>query len=125
MLTEPTTDGSAGLAENPPCIECGLCREVCPLFAVLRQEHLSPRGLALLAEREVASVVFYQCTLCRACREVCPVGHDPDGERVRARLVAQGVETEANRVMIENIRKYGNPFGPLKEGEIPKTLTCC
>ncbi len=110
---------------NPPCIECGLCREVCPIFTVLRQEHISPRGLAILAEREIASVVFYQCTLCRTCREVCPVEHDPDGENIRAWLVSQGVETEANRTMIANIRKYGNPFGPLEEGEIPKVLTCC
>ncbi len=113
------------LAENPSCIECGLCREVCPVFAVLRREHVSPRGLAILAERDVASAVFFQCTLCRACRVVCPVGHDPAGEAVRAGLVAQGVETEANRTMIANIRQHGNPFGPLREGEIPKTLTCC
>ncbi|NOZ26649.1 MAG: (Fe-S)-binding protein [Chloroflexi bacterium] len=113
------------LAENPPCIECGLCREACPIFTILRQEHISPRGLAILADQGVASVVFYQCTLCRSCRVICPVGHDPAGESIRADLVARGVETEANREMIANIRQYGNPFGPLKEGEIPKRLTCC
>lgn len=117
MLVEPQ--------DNPPCIECGLCREACPVFALLRQESLSPRGRAILAGRGVAALTFYQCTLCRACQVVCPVGHDPEGEALRAGLVAQGVETEANRAMIANIRKYGNPFGPLKEGEIPKTLTCC
>lgn len=92
---------------------------------MLRQERISPRGLAILADQGIASVVFYQCTLCRACRIVCPVGHDPNGESIRAGLVAQGMETEANREMIDNIRRYGNPFGPLREGEIPKTLTCC
>lgn len=110
---------------NPPCIECGLCREVCPVFANLRQEHISPRGLALLSSRDILSTVFYQCTLCRACRVACPVGHDPSGEAVRAQLVEQRIETEANRAMIANIRQYGNPFGPLQEGEIPRTLTCC
>lgn len=113
------------LADNPPCIECGLCRETCPVFTILRQEQISPRGLAILAGQNVASPVFYRCTLCRACRVVCPVGHDPAGETVRAGLAAQGVETEANRAMIANIRQYGNPFGPLQEGEIPQTLTCC
>lgn len=113
------------LADNPPCIECGLCRETCPVFTVLRQEQISPRGLAILVGQNVASPVFYQCTLCRACRVVCPVGHDPAGETVRAGLAAHGVETEANRAMIANIRQYGNPFGPLQEGEIPQTLTCC
>ena len=113
------------LADNPACIECGLCREVCPVFTILRQERISPRGLAILADRGIATVVFYRCTLCRACRMVCPVGHDPAGEVVRASLVTHGVEPEPNKTMIANIRNHGNPFGPLKEGEIPKTLTCC
>ncbi len=111
--------------QNPPCIECGLCREICPVFTVIRRESISPRGKAILADRGVLALTFYQCSLCRACRVVCPVGHDPDGERIRADLVAQGFGTEANQEMIANIREYGNPFGPLKEGEIPKTLTCC
>jgi Fe-S oxidoreductase len=110
---------------NPPCIECGLCRETCPVFTILRLEHISPRGLAILAEEQVPTLLFYHCSLCRACQVVCPVGHDPAGEIIRAKMTAQGVETDANREMINNIRKYGNPFGDLKEGEIPKTLTCC
>lgn len=113
------------VADNPECIECGLCREVCPVFTILRREHCSPRGLAILAGRNARSLVFYQCTLCRACRVACPVGHDPAGEAVRATLAAQHIETEANRQMIANIRQYGTPFGPLKEGQIPKNLTCC
>jgi Fe-S oxidoreductase len=113
------------IANNPACIACGLCREACPVFTILRQECISPRGLALLANRAIPSTVYYQCTLCRACRVVCPVDHDPFGENIRAGLTAQGVETDANRLMIENIRTYGNPFGVLKEGEIPKTLYCC
>ena len=117
MLTEPL--------DNPACIACGLCREVCPVFSILRQEQISPRGLALLAESGTASVLAYYCTLCRACLVVCPVRHDPAGERGRAWQIAQGVETEANRAMIANIRQYGNPFGPLKDGELPPALTCC
>lgn len=111
--------------DNPPCVECGLCREACPVFAILRQESLGPRGRAILAGRGIASLTFFQCTACRACQVVCPVGHSPDTEALRANLVRQGVETEANREMIANIRRYGNPFGPLEEGEIPKTLVCC
>ncbi len=111
--------------DNAPCIECGLCREVCPVFTVLRQEPVSPRGLAILAKQATPSTVFFQCTLCRACRVACPVGHDPAGEATRADLVRQGTETEANRLMITNIRQYGNPFGPLEEGQVPKSLTCC
>lgn len=113
------------LATNPACVECGLCREACPVFSVERRETVSPRGRAALAVNEVRAASFYQCTLCRACRLVCPVGRDPAGEQLRAGLVAAGVETEANRQMIANIRRYGNAFGPLRDGEVPKTLTCC
>ncbi len=113
------------LDNNPACIACGLCREACPVFTILHQEHISPRGLALLSDQGIPSAVFYQCTLCRSCRVVCPVGHDPFGESIRAALVAQSVETDTNRQMIENIRAYGNPFGALREGEIPKNLYCC
>ena len=113
------------LTENPACTECGLCREVCPIFQIQRQEEYSPRGRAMLDSAGIPTLVFYQCTLCRACRVVCPIGHDPSGEALRAGLISAGIETEANQIMIANIRKYGNPFGPLAEGELPKTLTCC
>jgi Fe-S oxidoreductase len=79
----------------------------------------------MLDSAGIQTLVFYQCTLCRTCRIVCPVGHDPSGETLRSGLIAVGEETPANQVMIANIRQYGNPFGPLAEGEIPKTLTCC
>lgn len=113
------------LTENPTCIECGLCREVCPVFQIQRQEEYSPRGRAMLGYACLQTLVFYQCTLCRACRAICPVEHDPGGETLRAGLMSAGIETEANQLMIANIRTYGNPFGPLAEGELPKTLTCC
>ena len=111
--------------DNPACMECGLCRESCPVYEATRDEVVSPRGRAMLAAAGADSPTYYRCTLCRACRIVCPVGRDPEGEHLRARLVAAGLETEANRQMIANIRRYGNPFGPLAEGEIPKKLTCC
>ena len=113
------------LTENPTCIECGLCREVCPVFQTQRQEEYSPRGRAMLGYAGLQTLVFYQCTLCRACRAICPVEHGPSGETLRAGLISAGIETEANQLMIANIRTYGNPFGPLAEGELPKTLTCC
>jgi Fe-S oxidoreductase len=113
------------LRENPNCTECGLCREVCPVFQILQQEEFSPRGRAILGSAGIRTMVFYQCTLCRTCRIVCPIGHDPAGETLRARLIAAGIETPANLAMIANIRQYGNPFGPLAEGELPKVLTCC
>ena len=40
---------------------------------------------------------------------ICPVEHDPSGETLRAGLISAGIETEANQLMIANIRTYGNP----------------
>lgn len=114
-----------GLAENPTCTECGLCREVCPVFQIQSQEEYSPRGRAMLHSAGLQTLVFYQCTLCRTCRVVCPIGHDSNGEILRSGLIEAGIETPANQTMIINIRLYGNPFGPLADGELPKVLTCC
>ena len=114
-----------GLAENPTCTECGLCREVCPVFQIQSQEEYSPRGRAMLHSAGLQTLVFYQCTLCRTCRVVCPIRHDPNGEILRSGLIEAGIETPANQTMIINIRLYGNPFGPLADGELPKVLTCC
>ncbi len=113
------------LKDNPACIECGLCREVCLVFTLTRDEVVSPRGRAILAASGADSPTYYECALCRACRVACPLGRDPEGELLRARAVAGGIETAANREMIANVRRYGNPFGPLQPGEIPKSLTCC
>lgn len=113
------------LDENPTCTECGLCREVCPVFQIQQQEEYSPRGRAMLGSAGIQTLIYYQCTLCRTCRIVCPIEHDPGGEILRYGLIAGGVETPANQAMIANIRQYGNPFGLLAEGEVPKTLTCC
>jgi Fe-S oxidoreductase len=114
-----------GLAENPTCTECGLCREVCPVFQIQSQEEYSPRGRAMLHSAGLQTLVFYQCTLCRTCRVVCPIGHDPNGEILRSGLIEAGIETPANETVILNIRLYGNPVGPLADGELPKVLTCC
>jgi len=114
-----------GLAENPTCTECGLCREVCPVFQIQSQEEYSPRGRAMLHSAGLQTLVFYQCTLCRTCRVVCPIGHDPNGEILRSGLIEAGIETPANQTMIINIRLYGNPFGPLAHGGLPKVLTFC
>ena len=38
---------------------------------------------------------------------------------------AANAETEENKKMIANTRKFGNPFGELGEDGIPKELYCC
>lgn len=107
------------------CIECGLCKANCPVFKSELTETVSPRGKALLIKEKVLNTVFYQCTLCNACKIECPIGIDLELEKIRGELVTNNIETNANKKMINNIRKYGNPFGKLEKNTIPKDLYCC
>lgn len=107
------------------CIKCGMCRYDCPVFNVILNEKYSPRGKMINIEN--LNEVAYYCTLCKACEKECPIQLNvPEKIREeREKIVASGKETEANKKMIENVRKYGNPFGEIKKGDKPKDLYCC
>lgn len=109
------------------CSNCGFCKINCPTFKLLKNEVIGPRGRMNLAKYDIIDEVFYKCSICRACNEKCPSGIDIDKIMVQARalLVENGKETKANKKMIENIRKYGNPFGKVKKGSKPAELYCC
>lgn len=107
------------------CSLCGLCKASCPVFKVLLAETSGPRGKAILIKNSVLNEIFYKCTLCKACKVECPAGIDLEIDKIRERLVKNKIETEANEKMINNIRKYGNPFGKVKKGKIPEELYCC
>jgi fumarate reductase (CoM/CoB) subunit B len=109
------------------CSNCGFCKRLCPVFRVTLEETKGARGRAALIKRDVNDEIYYLCTLCGACKVTCPAGIDLPEEirRMRAKLVSLGAETEANRKMIENIRKFGNPYGKVEKGKIPKELYCC
>ncbi len=103
------------------CINCGLCNAYCPSYKATRNEVFSPRGRVKMMNNNSADESFYACTLCKACEFNCPLNIDLDFKEVRVKLV----KTEANEKMIENVRKYGNPFGEVEEGEVPDDLFCC
>ena len=71
--------------------------------------------------------IILQCTLCASCKIECPQNIDLPKEirKARQKLIESGKETPANKIMIENIRIYGNPFGKQQPGKIPKELYCC
>lgn len=109
------------------CVLCGICRSRCPVFKALLTESVSPRGLAVFIEKKLVDRVFWEkCSQCRACDVVCPMKADLSRKirEWRSVLIKQGVETEANRVMMDNVRKHGNPFGAVGDGT-PKELYCC
>lgn len=98
------------------CVSCGACLNFCPVFLIERE-----RVDFKFAER------IFKCTLCGSCKLNCPAKIDLGKitKAARAQFAKEGKNPESAQKMIENIRKYGNPFGKLKEGETPKELFCC
>lgn len=115
------------MAESTKCTECGLCRTACPVFDIMKVETLSPRGKVMLLKEDVKDEIFYACTLCKNCTVACPLKLelDKDFKNHRAKLEEDNKTTDSYKVMIDNVRKYGNPFGKVEEGKLPKELFCC
>jgi len=108
------------------CIKCGMCKSLCPVFKILREEKVSPRGQSILLQEKILDEIAFKCNLCRACEEKCPLDLKICDAILKAReaLVLRGKGLESNEEMIKNIRETGNPFGkdePNKDGK----LYCC
>ncbi len=95
------------------CIKCGMCKSICPVFKVLKEERVSPRGKAIILSEKVMNKVLFECTLCKGCEQKCPLDIKICDGIVKAReaMVLKGKGLKNNEEMIVNIRKYGNPFG--------------
>ena len=114
-------------SEKSKCTLCGICKFSCPTYKFFFDEAVSPRGKATMLKKDFPSKYFYICTLCKACEEACILKDIDTVERIRdfrARMVENGMETESNKGMMENIRKFGNPFGPIEKGK-KINLYCC
>lgn len=109
------------------CSLCGLCKENCPVFSLIIEETVSPRGKSILLKKEVFDKVMYMCSLCKACEKTCPANVKLTDvfKEARANLVQNGAETEKNKEMIKNIREFGNPFGKMEKDKKIKDLFCC
>ena len=105
------------------CIHCGMCLKACPVYKILKDEVFGPRGRAMMLKEEKHNETFFDCTLCKACEKACPLGIKLGLTEARQNLK----KTEKNEKMIENIRKYGDPFGEPEEDEdkTPDELYCC
>jgi iron-sulfur cluster protein len=124
-----------GLEEALYCINCGSCLYFCPVYRQIFDNYgfhyLSGIGVTKTSFMSDLNTAFekglYFCTTCKACKQNCPLEIDVVElvKKVREKAVKNKIETEANRKMMENVRKVGNPFGEVKEGEIPKELYCC
>ena len=107
------------------CSECGMCKTVCPIYKVCLNEYKSPRGKAILMKAKIADDVFFDCTLCKACEEACPLNIDFNHIEARKQVIKAGKGPTVNKEMLENLKKYGTPFGKVEKGKKPKKLYCC
>jgi len=108
-----------------PCITCGMCKSLCPVFKIVLEESVSPRGHAILLSEKNLNEIVFKCNMCKACELKCPLNIKVCDGILKAReaLVLKGKGLKSNEEMISNIRKTGNPFG---DGEKdPDKLYCC
>jgi glycolate oxidase len=104
------------------CVQCGFCRAGCPTFGETNLESDNARGRVLLAYSILSGKLepsieladrIYKCTTCMNCTQTCPSGlHVVEiMEKLRERLVAQGVTNPAHDKIRKNIKEHHNPFG--------------
>jgi len=108
-----------------PCVRCGMCKSICPVFKTLREESVSPRGKVHLLSDKTLDKIIFQCNLCKGCEQVCPLGIKVCDaiKKAREAMVLKGRGLKSNEEMMKNVRKYGNPFG---KGDVdPEKLYCC
>jgi heterodisulfide reductase subunit D len=84
------------------CNKCGFCLATCPVYDVLRDEAIAPRGLLRLVRAvydgqlspsdDYAQRIF-SCSLCGVCTPTCPSGVEVDGilQAAREDLGARGM----------------------------------
>jgi fumarate reductase (CoM/CoB) subunit B len=109
-----------------PCVKCGMCKSLCPVFKSLREESVSPRGKAIVLSDKSLDRIVFQCNMCKACEKKCPLNLKICDAILKAReaMVLGGKELKENKEMIENIRRVGNPFGD-SDRKDPDKLYCC
>jgi len=124
-----------GFEEILYCINCGACLNFCPVFHQIGRNYgaryLGSKGIIFAGfseslKKAVESNCF-ACTLCSTCFENCPTKINlPElMKKLRSFTEKENFQTKENQEMIENIRKFGNPFGEIEKGKIPKKLYCC
>ncbi len=118
------------------CINCGACVNLCPVYHQLFTKYGSdvfsgPKGVIDSFFKNNSKVAFdsgaFYCTTCKSCLENCPVKIDFPKlmKKLRELLVAEKIEPENAKEMIDNTIKYGNPFGKLEKGKTPDKMYCC
>ncbi len=85
----------------------GIDNEGCAVFRVMRKEHYSPKGKAIILNNDFYEKIIYKCNLCRACGD----GLCASFQKARRVLVLKDKEMNANKEMIDNLKRTGNIYG--------------
>ena len=95
------------------CTKCGLCKNLCPVFKIMREEQYSPRGMAILLNNEDYEKIVYSCCLCKACEKQCPLNLEICKAIVNCRkiLVSEKKEILPYKEIIKNLNKVDNRYG--------------
>jgi len=98
------------------CINCGACLDICPVF---------------ITEEKVIKILEpeknFNCAICGECTQVCPAKIDwLSLTRLARKMHAKNKKVPAAVTeMLENVKKFANPFGKITGKKIPKKLYCC
>ena len=118
------------------CINCGACLNFCPVYHQIFTKYgakyfLGAKGVISSYFKESPKQAYengaFFCTTCQQCKENCPMKIDlPElMKKLRKELVDKKIEPDSVEEMINNVRKYGNPFGKIEEGKGFDKLYCC
>jgi glycolate oxidase iron-sulfur subunit len=104
------------------CIKCGLCKSLCPVFKIIREEQISPRGKAIILNNNEYEKLIYECALCKACEEKCPLNLKlcTAFRNARKILVWQKKEISEAKQVIKNLEKTKNIYGIEEDKKITK-----
>lgn len=119
--------------ENCVSCYCGLCNKNCPAYMELKNGPVSPRGLSEVALgivegrydiSDLSDEMLYACTGCRACESYCSEnvfindkGRDSIISLATVTEILRSMKVETGKVdpklrdVLNNVVKYGNPYG--------------
>lgn len=99
---------------------CGFCERKCPVYQIIKKKTFTSRGRnrAILGiiegkvkpSKELAEA-YYQCMMCGCCNRWCALPDTEIGKELRKFLVEEGFEIEKHKANVENVMKFGNPYG--------------
>lgn len=93
--------------EISKAVSSGINNEICSVFKIMRKDHFSPKGKAIILNNDIYDKILYKCNLCNSCNEtLCNTF-----QKARQVLVLRGKEMNINKEMVNNLKNSGNVYG--------------